>query len=108
VRFLIVLAALALAAVVIVLLVYAVAGARSPASRPAGPARWETRTESGGGVTTVLVRRVGRNAAGEQVAETGRQIVAAIPDGDPEWEARYQEAMAQARSRVATLEIEAD
>ncbi|MDL4776129.1 hypothetical protein [Actinomadura xylanilytica] len=107
-RFLIILAALALAAVVIVLIVYAIGGAGASASAPPGSSRWETRTESDGGVTTVVVRRVTLNAAGEQVAETGRQIVATIPDGDPEWEARYQEAMAQARTRVATLEVESD
>ncbi|MFD0853995.1 hypothetical protein ACFQ07_17290, partial [Actinomadura adrarensis] len=61
------------------------------------------RTESRDGVTTVLVRRV--DPAG---IELGRQIIATIPDGDPDWESRYHEAMAQARSRVATLEIESD
>lgn len=49
-----------------------------------------------------------RGAAGDVLAEIGRQTVAAIPDADPEWEERYHEAMAQARSRVAALESEAD
>jgi hypothetical protein len=100
--------ALAVAAVVVVLLMYAFAG--RPASgraRLERGARWETHTESSGGVTTVAVRQVSRDAAGDVLAEIGRQTVAAIPDGDPEWEERYHEAMAQARSRVATLESEA-
>ncbi|MEO3828504.1 hypothetical protein [Actinomadura sp. B10D3] len=49
-----------------------------------------------------------RGAAGGLLAELGRQTVASIPDGDPEWEERYHEAMAAARSRVAALESEAD
>jgi hypothetical protein len=108
VRFLIVLVALAVAAVVVVLLMYAFAGrAASGRARPERGARWETHTESSGGVTTVAVRQVSRDAAGDVLAEIGRQTVAAIPDGDPEWEERYHEAMAQARSRVAALESEA-
>ncbi|WP_165978644.1 hypothetical protein, partial [Actinomadura darangshiensis] len=70
-------------------------------------ARWEAHTESSAGVTTVVVRQVSRNGDGDVLAEIGRQTVAAIPDGDPAWEARYHEAMAEARSRVAALEAEA-
>ncbi|WP_067795567.1 hypothetical protein [Actinomadura formosensis] len=108
-RFLIVLVALAVAAVVVVLLMYAFAdrSASAGAALERG-ARWETHTESSGGVTAVVVRRVSRNGAGDLLAESGRQTVAEIPDGDPAWEERYHEAMAQARSRVAALEIEAD
>ncbi|MQY07369.1 hypothetical protein [Actinomadura macrotermitis] len=94
-RFLIVLAMLAVLAVVVVLVVYAVRG------RPAA-ARWETHTVSAGGVTTVAVRQL----TGER--ETGRQTIAEIPDDDADWEARYHEAMAQARSRVAALESQRD
>lgn len=108
-RFLIVLAALAVAAAVAVLLMYAFAD-RSSAGRAAieRGARWEAHTESSGGVTTVVVRQVTRNGAGGLLAELGRQTVAAIPDGDPEWEQRYHEAMATARSRVAALDSEAN
>ncbi|MFI0405109.1 hypothetical protein [Actinomadura sp. 3N508] len=106
-RFVIVLVALAVVAVAVVLLLYAFAG-RSSAGRARleRDARWETHTESSGGVTTVVVRQVSRNAAGDVLAEVARQTVASIPDGDPDWETRYHEAMAQARSRVAALEIE--
>lgn len=108
-RFLIVLAALAVAAVVVVLLMYAFAD-RSSAGKAAleRGARWEAHTEASGGVTTVLVRQVSRNDAGDVIAELGRQTVAAIPDGDPEWESLYHEAMAAARSRVAALDNEAN
>ncbi|WP_242903175.1 hypothetical protein [Actinomadura terrae] len=106
-RFLIILAMLAVAAVVVVLLLYAFGGLSSDGRRRREPtARWEPHTESSDGVTTVLVRRVTRDASGALVAELGRQTVAAIPDGDTDWETRYHEAMAQARSRVAALEIE--
>ncbi|MEU9839958.1 hypothetical protein AB0C69_12125 [Actinomadura sp. NPDC048032] len=108
-RFLIVLVALAVAAVVVVLLLYGFSDRSSRSrARLEGGARWEAHTESTGGVTTVVVRRVSRGGAGEVLAELGRQAVAAIPDGDPEWEERYHEAMARARSRVAALESEAD
>ncbi|GLW67499.1 hypothetical protein Arub01_57420 [Actinomadura rubrobrunea] len=100
-RLLLILAALALFAVIGWLLWYGVTGGRS---RTAAPARWETHTESGGGVTVVVVRRV--SGSGDRITELGRQVVAEIPDGVPDWEARYHEAMAQARSRVAALEIE--
>ncbi|MFA1551101.1 hypothetical protein [Actinomadura chokoriensis] len=108
-RFLIVLVALAVAAAVVVLLVYAFAD-RSPSGRAAleRGACWEAHTESSGGVTTVAVRQVTRSDTGDLIAEIGRQTVASIPDGDPEWEKRYHEAMAQARSRVAALRSQAD
>jgi hypothetical protein len=69
-------------------------------------ARWETHTEAGDGTTTVVVRRIARTRSGP--IELGRQVIAAIRDGDPEWETNYHTAMAQARSRVAALEIESD
>ncbi|MFG2002531.1 hypothetical protein ACGFNU_25580 [Spirillospora sp. NPDC048911] len=97
-RFLIMLAALALLAAVIVLLLY---GLRGTASKPAS-AKWETHTEANGGITTIIVRQV----TGQ--SESGRQVIASIPDDDADWETRYHEAMAQARSRVAALESQAD
>ncbi|MBT2210607.1 MULTISPECIES: hypothetical protein [Actinomadura] len=106
-RFLIILVMLAVAAVVVVLLLYAFGGLSADGRRRREPsARWEARTESSDGVTTVLVRQVTRDASGAVLAELGRQTVAAIPDGDADWETRYHEAMAQARSRVAALEVE--
>jgi len=101
-RLLILLALVAVVAVALVLVYYAVTGGSRPAVDGAA-ARWETHTESRGGVTTVLVRRIDPGGA-----ELGRQVIATIQDGDPDWESRYHEAMAQARSRVATLEIESD
>ncbi|MEV3921489.1 hypothetical protein [Actinomadura coerulea] len=108
-RFLIVLVALAVAAAVVVLLLYGIFDRSSRSrARLEGGARWEAHTESTGGVTAVVVRRVSRGGAEDVLAEIGRQTVATIPDGDPLWEERYHEAMARARSRVAALESEAD
>lgn len=69
-------------------------------------ARWEVHTSSADGVTTVVVRKVAHGRRGP--VEFGRQSIAAIADDDPQWETKYHEAMAQARSRVAALESESD
>ncbi|MBC6458679.1 hypothetical protein [Actinomadura sp. HBU206391] len=69
-------------------------------------ARWETHTEVGEGVTSVVVRRVTEGRSG--LLELGRQVIRTIPDDDPEWDTKYHAAMAEARSRVAALEIESD
>ncbi|MCO6009485.1 hypothetical protein NE236_31395 [Actinoallomurus purpureus] len=66
-----------------------------------GP-RWEAATELRDGVTVVLVRQV---AGGR---ELGRQVVAEIPADATDWETRYHEAMAAARSRAAALRSETD
>jgi hypothetical protein len=66
---------------------------------PAAP-RWQADTELSAGHTVVLIRRL----SGE--TELSRQIVASIPDRAPDWDARYHEAMAEARSRAAALESE--
>ncbi|MFI0447742.1 hypothetical protein [Actinomadura sp. 6N118] len=106
-RFLIILVALVLLAVVIVLLLYGLRGGAE--SKPADVrARWEPHTEAGDGVTTVVVRQLAENPRSGHAIESGRQVIASIPDDDPEWETRYHEAMAQARSRVAALESQAD
>ncbi len=69
--------------------------------RPAEAARWEAATELRDGVTVVFVRR----ATGKR--ELGRQVIAELEAGLPDWEGRYHEAMAEARSRAAALESEA-
>ncbi|WP_018653554.1 hypothetical protein [Actinomadura flavalba] len=94
-RFVIILAALALLAVVVVLIVYAARGAGAVA-----PAGWRAVTESDDGRTRVLVRETGARAGGQLVAE--------IPDDAPDWEDRLHAAMAQARSRIAALESQRD
>src|SRR4051794_37010981 len=77
-----------------------VAAFRRPA--PGGRGRWEAATELRDDVTVVFVRHV----AGSR--ELGRQVVAELPADAPDWETRYHEAMAQARSRAAALQSEAD
>ena len=63
-------------------------------------ARWQADTELSAGHTVVVVRRL----AGD--TELGRQVVASIPDKADDWDVRYHEAMAEARSRAAALEAE--
>jgi hypothetical protein len=91
----------------VVLVAYGLFGTLTPgrAALEEG-ARWEAYTEVGDGVTTVAVRRVAQTRSGP--LELGRQVIRTIPDDDPEWETRYHAAMAEARSRVATLESESD
>ena len=62
--------------------------------------RWQADTELSAGHPLVVIRRL----AGE--TELARQIVASIPDKAPDWDARYHDAMAEARSRAAALESE--
>jgi len=82
----------------------AVRGGRTSArARLERGARWETHTESSGGRTAVLVRRVA-----ETGIELGRQVIAEIPDAAPDWDMRYHEAMAEARTRLAALEVHKD
>ena len=57
-----------------------------------------------GGFIAFYVGRV-HKAQGAELPED--RLDADIDDGDPEWEERYHEAMAQARSRVAALRSEA-
>lgn len=68
--------------------------------------RWETHTESGDGRTSVVVRCIAQGRRG--MVELGRQTIQTIPDGAPDWDLRYHEAMAEARVRVAALESESD
>jgi hypothetical protein len=62
--------------------------------------RWQADTELSAGHTIVVIRRL----SGE--TELSRQVVASIPDKAPDWDTRYHEAMAEARSRAAALESE--
>jgi hypothetical protein len=87
-----------LVAVLLAALLLAVFSRSGPDRRP----RWEAATELRDGVTIVLVRQV---AGGR---ELGRQVVAELAADAPDWETRYHEAMAAARSRAAALRSEAD
>jgi hypothetical protein len=69
-------------------------------------ASWTTATEMKDGHTIVLVRQVA--AVRGASVELARQVIAEIPDAAPDWEQRYHEAMAEARSRASALQIESD
>jgi hypothetical protein len=81
---------------------------RPQRSRELGSAEhWEVHTESGGGVTTVVVRQValaGRRGS----VELGRQVVGTVPDDAQDWDGAYHLLMAEARTRVAALESQSD
>jgi hypothetical protein len=104
-RLLVLVVAVLLVALAVALVVSAFTRERGGADALEATARWEAHTSSADGVTTVVVRKVAETRRG--LVEFGRQSIASIPDGDPEWETKYHEAMAQARSRVAALQIEA-
>lgn len=89
-------AALLFVTLVAAVLYVAVRGTGRRTPRP----RWVAATELRDGVTVVFVQHI---AGGR---ELGRQVVAELPADAPDWETRYHEAMAVARSRAAALEIE--
>jgi hypothetical protein len=94
-------------AVVVYLVVIAVRGP-SPAERTKAVRRaeWTTATEMKDGHTIVVVRQVAE-VRGASV-ELARQVIAEIPDAAPDWDQRYHEAMAEARSRASALQIESE
>jgi hypothetical protein len=68
-------------------------------------ARWAPAHDEVDGATRVLVRRACTGLDGRpQVLED--RVVAAFPADDPAWEARFTEAMAQARFRCEYLNSE--
>ena len=96
---------------VIVLIAYLVISAvrapsRTERAKAVRRAEWTTATEMKDGRTVVLVRQVAE-VRGESM-ELARQVIAEIPDGAEDWETRYHEAMAEARSRASVLQIESD
>lgn len=88
--------ALAVIAAIVLIVIIVIRGAE----KPSGPTRWVVDTELKNGVTRVLIRHM----AGEQ--ELGRQVIKEIADDAEDWDARYHEAIAEARSRAAALSTE--
>lgn len=106
-RFLVFLIALLVIALLIYLLISAMRGSsQAERTKAVRQAAWTTATEMKNGHTIVLVRQVAE-IRGETV-EMARQVIAEIPDGIPDWESRYHEAMAEARSRASALQIESE
>ena len=100
--------ALELGAVVVLLIAVAavVLLARDRAARRTATAlaaaRWEDATETTGGTTRVLVRRVARLPSGE-LQVLGESVVEEIPDGDPAWHERFAAARQVAYDRALDL-----
>jgi hypothetical protein len=94
-------------ALVVYLVIIAMRGPRpDERTKAIRPARWTTGTEMKDGHTIVVVRHMAEVRGGS--VELARQVVAEIPDAAPDWEQRYHEAMAEARSRAGALQIESD
>jgi hypothetical protein len=94
-------------ALVVYLVIIAMRGpSRAEQTKAIRQSEWTTATEMKDGNTIVLVRQVAE-VHGESL-ELARQVIAEIPDAAPDWEQRYHEAMAEARSRASTLQIESD
>jgi hypothetical protein len=94
-------------ALIVYLVIVALRGpSRAEHTKAIRSAAWQTATEMKDGTTIVLVKQVAE-VRGETI-ELARQVVAEIPDKAPDWDARYHEAMAEARSRASALQIESD
>jgi hypothetical protein len=65
-------------------------------------ARWEDAHEAVGGVTRVVVRKVARLPTGE-TRVLGETVVEEIPDGAPDWHARFSAARQVAYDRAIDL-----
>ena len=85
---------------------YAVSGlaGRLTARRtlPGSPGHWQVAHFAKDGHTHVVVRKVGPDG----VNLVDEHLIAAVPEQDPNYDARFLEAMAQARERAALYESE--
>ena len=68
-------------------------------------ARWAPAHDEADGATRVLVRRAYTGLDGHPVVLEAR-VIATFPADDPAWEARFTEAMSQARFRCQYLNSE--
>ena len=87
---------------------YAVSGlvgrtARTASACPARRGRWQVAHFAKAGHTHVVVRKVGPDGRATLVDE---HLIAAVPEEDPDYDAQFLEAMAQARERAALYESE--
>ena len=80
------------------------AGGKPQVAAADSTARWVAMHYSAGNVTRVVVRKV----RAEVGAVLDEQIIVEIPDSDSDFDAKFIEAMAQARARAALFESESD
>jgi hypothetical protein len=92
--------------VMIALTMYALTrGSGKPEVTPVdSTARWVATHYSVDTVTRVAVRKV--RVDGRDVLD--EHVLVEIPDNDPDFEAKFIDAMAQARTRAALFELESD
>jgi hypothetical protein len=81
-------------------------GSRSLGRAPAvAPARWRPTHRQADGTTEVVLQRVRTDANGEDTLLEERPFTS-WADDDPMWEARFAEAMANARYRCELMNAE--
>jgi hypothetical protein len=89
---------------VIVYAAYAISAGQRTRELARANTRWEATHYAAGDTTRVVVRKM--------VPATGRvldeHVVAVISDQDPDYDAKFLEAMAQARARAALFTSESD
>jgi hypothetical protein len=93
---------LGLIAVVVVLTVRVLSSPHRPRSLTTAGGRWRTAHYEVDGATRVVVQRV----VPEDATLLDEHLVATVPVDDPDYDARFLEAMARARQRVALFEAE--
>lgn len=94
---------LATCLVLLVLLLMGLAGVGSASRRDRAGARWKAVNVGQDGRTTVLVALTTRR---DRVLES--RALLSLSDVDPDYDSMLLEAMAQARSRAAVLNLELD
>ena len=71
-------------------------------ARAARSAQWEDGHYSDSGLTHVVVRKIARLPSGAE-RELESQTIATIPDGAPDWRARFDAARIAAYDRAISL-----
>jgi hypothetical protein len=84
--------------------VYALIRGRPQRTLADAGGRWVATHYAVNNATRVVVRKVGQDT-GDVLDE---HVIVEIHDGDPDFDAKFLEGMAQARARAALFELESD
>jgi hypothetical protein len=93
---------LGLVAVAVVLVSGYARRAGQPRPLPGAAGRWQVAHFAKAGHTQVVVRKVSPDG----VTLVDERLIAAVPEQDPDYDAHFLEAMAQARERAALYQSE--
>jgi hypothetical protein len=88
---------LAVVGVVIYALISLATSAGQPRAIPRAGGRWQVTHYEAAGATRVVLQKVLPDGA----TVLDEHLVATVPTGDPDYDSRFLEAMAQARARLA-------